>query len=419
MDKHETSQIEDYVPTIRPVELMPLQIEGETVVAIQDPLHMVDEVVTLTPIGGLIASLFDGNHTIKQISEILEKRLQQKVPYEVIYQLVQELDEHYFMATENFVQYQQRLVENFRNEPRRPAYLADKSYPADPDILRSLIDSFYKAEEGPGLPPAEPSSSASARAIVAPHIDLRKGGPCFAHAYHALAECEPADTYVILGTGHVATEGMFVCTDKIFETPFGAVETDSDFLQRLNNDYGGELFAEEILHRTEHVIEFQLLFLQHLFGEDRDFKIVPILCSYSPMMTLPDASPQYAPRIHDFSRALKRTIEESNRRVCIVASVDLAHLGPRYGDREALKPRELKELERKDRKLLDVAVHGSPEAFNQHFLQDDNDRRICGYACLNTMLNAGDFSNGEVLHYDQTQVDEEGSVVSFTSMIYR
>ncbi len=40
---------------------------------------------------------------------------------------------------------------------------------------------------------------------------------------------------------------------------------------------GRDLFDDELTHRTEHSIEFQVVFLQYLLGGRRDFTIVPIL----------------------------------------------------------------------------------------------------------------------------------------------
>ena len=83
------------------------------------------------------------------------------------------------------------------------------------------------------------------------------------------------------GYGHGGVEGLFTATSHDFETPLGRVTTNREFLAALSSELGRDPVAEEILHATEHVIEFQVIFLQYLFGGRHPFTIVPILCSLS------------------------------------------------------------------------------------------------------------------------------------------
>ncbi len=72
---------------------------------------------------------------------------------------------------------------------------------------------------------------------------------------------------MILGTSHYgAGPELFSATRKNYATPFGAVETDGAFVDRLAARYSGDLFADEMLHRGEHSIEFQALFLAYALG---------------------------------------------------------------------------------------------------------------------------------------------------------
>ena len=71
---------------------------------------------------------------------------------------------------------------------------------------------------------------ATAKAIVAPHIDFHRGGPAYAWAYKPLAESAGADLYIILGTSHCGGQTPYILTLKNFETPLGLVETDRDFV---------------------------------------------------------------------------------------------------------------------------------------------------------------------------------------------
>ncbi|MFC1601301.1 AmmeMemoRadiSam system protein B [Candidatus Sumerlaeota bacterium] len=417
MTTQENEANEDFRPRVRPIEMFPAEVEGQTVVCVRDTMQLVEEVLTMTPLAGLIVALFDGSKTLPEIAEVVRQELGQEVAVEEIGRLAEGLDERFLLVSDKFAGYYEKLVAEFAARERRPAFLADKSYPADPGQLRELLESFFTTDGGPGLPTG-PGDGPPLRGLVAPHIDLVNGGACFAHAYHALASAEPADVFVVLGTGHSGARGLFVATDKAFETPLGNVETDQDFVGRLQANFGDDLLQDEILHRTEHVIEFQALFLQLLFGDRRPFKIVPLLCSYVPEMTQPEATPEHMARIEAFGKALRSTIRETAGKVCVIASVDLAHMGPRYGDQEPLTPDGLRQLNEDDGRTLALLAAGDREAFNEDMLGHCATRRICGYPCLDTMLACGDFADGKLLIYDQAQVDDAGSVVSFAGMAF-
>ena len=64
----------------------------------------------------------------------------------------------------------------------------------------------------------------------------------------------------------------------------------------------------------------------------RDFTIVPILVSSFHHMVMTKTPPTEIPRMADFLTALKKTIAQSGRKVCVVARVDLAHVGQKFGD---------------------------------------------------------------------------------------
>ena len=141
--------------------------------------------------------------------------------------------------------------------------MAGRSYPDDPDALRLLIDSFFEDESGPR---DSPRGSGVVTGLVAPHIDFGRGGPCFAWAYNELRDRDPADVYVVLGTGHTS-RNLFTTTRKVFETPLGDLEVDSTFVDRLAAYAPQDLFADEIAHKNEHSIEFQVVFLKYLFPD--------------------------------------------------------------------------------------------------------------------------------------------------------
>jgi AmmeMemoRadiSam system protein B len=265
------------------------------------------------------------------------------------------------------------------------------------------------------------------RAIVAPHIDFRRGGPAYAWAYKQLAESQGADVYILLGTSHCGGQNPFILTFKDFDTPLGMVETDKEFTRRLQESCREDLLADEFLHRAEHSLEFQVLLLKYiarrqaeLRGEiERPFKIVPILVSsFHPMVlsrTLPDEHPSVAGFIH----ALQEAAAKASGPVCFIAGVDLAHVGQQFGDRQPVTPDFLAWVRAEDQRLIDRLGALDARGFFEEVAKDQDRRRICGFSPLYSLIQLLDGSHGTTLKYDQAFTPETESAVTFVSMVFK
>ena len=72
-----------------------------------------------------------------------------------------------------------------------------------------------------------------------------------------------------------------------------------------------------------------------------------------------------------------------------------------------------------DRQLLAAIGAVEAETFADILVGDRNRRRICGLPPLYVMLKSLEGTvAGELLHYDYTKVDEEGSFVTYASMAF-
>ncbi|MBM3335933.1 hypothetical protein FJY63_14845, partial [Candidatus Sumerlaeota bacterium] len=47
-----------------------------------------------------------------------------------------------------------------------------------------------------------------------------------------------------------------------------------------------------------------------------------------------------------------------------------------------------------------------------------NQRRICGFPCIYAMLRSLDLSDGELLRYGQSAMDDRNSTVSYASVVF-
>ncbi len=335
---------------------------------------------------------------------------------QTIHQVIEELDKNLLLDNNRSRDFIKKLKDDFRNSAIRKDAHAGTAYEADRDKLKDQIDGFFTSVDGPGKPSSS-NKTTGLKGVIAPHIDIGCGGPCFAWAYKEIAESSDAELFIILGIAHTGTRNLFVLTDKTFETPFGNVETDKDFLESLHKKNKTDYFEDEFVHRDEHSIGFQLVFLQYLYHQKKNFSIVPVLCSSFGEADGDNNSSRQTSQFEEFVSALKKTIKESKKKVCIIASVDLAHVGSRFGDQELQDEAYLKRLRSDDTEMLKYAELLDAEGFRNSIQKDHNSRKICGYPAIYTLLNVIEASEGKLLKYSQ-YADQTNSTVSFASMAF-
>jgi hypothetical protein len=405
----------DPYPVIRHVEPIPVEHEGQHLVFLRDPEGYANDDVAVPHHVYYLLTLFDGEHSLADlVAAYADKFDDVSVNEDQIVELVKQIDRAHLLDNENFQKYRLEIENRFLDSPVRPAAHAGASYPDDPAVLREMIDGFFEPPEGPGSP--QPGSVRTpVRAVIAPHIDFNRGGPCFAWAYRALADAPRPDVFVVFGTGHSARH-PFVVSRKDFQTPFGTLETDQAVIDRLAELTDLDIFEDEGVHRTEHSIEFQTVFLKYLYP-DSDITFIPILCGSFHEMIEQNHSPAEIPLVANFFESLKQALKESGKSVCFIAGVDFSHVGRRFGD-PGLPDKFIEEVESCDRDALAAAEEMDPEAFFQVIAKAQDRTRICGTSSIYTMLQAMDTSRAELLKYDKTIDTEDQSMVSFASMAF-
>ena len=403
---------------LRPVEATPAEHQGQRMLRLSDPLRL-SEAVLFAPMALVpVLSLLDGRHTFEDIKAQCKSRHGIDVSEESYRAMVSSLEEAHFLEGDGFASWSASLKEAYLSAPVRPGFLAGKSYDADPARLRSQIDGFFTGADGPGMPAKNSAAPARPlRGVVAPHIDFHRGGAAFAWAYKSIAERADADLFVVLGTVHAPTKYIYNLTDKSFETPFGVLEADAGFVEELSNRLEVNSFQDEFAHRGEHSIEFQAVFLQYLFAGVRPVRFVPILVgSFHPFVAQGE-SPRGDAQVETFIAALRETMAAHRRnggKVCLMASVDFAHVGPQFGDEKPVDEARLEELAGADGKSLKAVCRGDAEAFYWSVAEDGDARNVCGLAPVYTMLRVLDGCEGEVLRYSQWP-DPNGTV-TFSSV---
>ena len=413
-------------PRLRALEAFPVQHEGQRCVALRDPAGFTDQIAVLPAALLDLVSLFDGDHSVEEIREILGRRHGQAPSAEQIAEVIERFDAAGFLDSDRFRERRRGLEEAFRLSPVRPAAHAGGAYAGDAGSLAAQIDGFFSGPGGPGgaisgdvsmYPVASPSAAApQTRAIIAPHIDFHRGGSTYAWAYREVLERSDADVYVVLGTCHAGMPDPFAVTLKPYETPLGSVPVDRELYEALSRRAGQDLLASEPAHRAEHSIEFQAVMLQHVVGRRRPFAILPVLASYLHEALWAGGDPEADPRVPRFLDALRDALAASSRRVCLVAGVDLAHVGPRFGDPQPNSAASLARVEEADRAMLARVVAADARGFYQGVAADQDARRICGLSPIYTLLRLLPEKPGRLLRYTQWP-DPEGAV-TFCAIAY-
>jgi AmmeMemoRadiSam system protein B len=414
-------------PQLRAVEFVPVGPEREPGFALRDP-EEIGQCVVLSAGGALLATLMDGRRTLGEIQEGFRARTGLPAALADVEKVVHRLDEAHLLRSERFERRQRSVIEAFLRNPVRPATHAGVAYSEEPDELRRQLDAAFTTQGGPG--PVDPGANSDGRrlcGLIAPHIDPERGRTTFAWAYKQVAEACDADRFVIFGTAHGPVEQPFCLSRKHFDTPLGLVRTDRQFVDRIAEHLASsvagrqlDVFADEPAHRMEHSIEFQTVFLQHLFGGRRAFRIVPVLIGSFQEFFEGGMTPGDSPEVQAMLAAVLAAAKAHRGPVCFISAADLAHIGPRYGDPEGLDEARLDEQARDDRQLLDKACAGDADAVFHHVAEQNDRARICGlgptYVMLEVLRAAHGISAGRLLHYHQAVAPEGAACVSFASV---
>jgi AmmeMemoRadiSam system protein B len=330
--------------------------------------------------------------------------------------VIRQLDEELYLDSEYFEQEYAAIQNSFLSSPVRKAAHAGGAYEGDPEKLKQVLDGLFDGiDVDINLENAEKKQVSL---LISPHIDLHRGGPGFAHAYAQIQNSETADLYVILGTGHHSHSQYMTLTKKDFETPLGVLKTDIDFVDAFSCRVGLDVFEEEFIHRDEHSIEFQVLFLQHVLGPEWQGKIVPILCGSFHEFIHDGVSPREDEGLLEALNVLRDMMDEYDGKVTVIAGVDMSHVGRRFGHEEGAPIQVLERIKQEDQDVLDALVTGDAESFYRRIEAVKDKNNVCGLTPVYMSLACVQPKDGSVLFYDQAVEGDYESIVSFASAVF-
>lgn len=266
-------------------------------------------------------------------------------------------------------------------------------HPADPERLRQVIEDCFLHDLGPGGPPGSPGSGARLAGLVVPHAGYRFSGPVAAHAYRALAEDRVPETVVVVGPDH-RRAGPAVSTTRELSTPLGAVDVDEPLLDRL----GDRVEEAPKIHEREHSILVQVPFLQAMLDGPR---VAPLL--------LADQGQRTAVELGE---AVADAVADLDRDAVVVASSDMSHVGPRYGQTAPEGMTSGAFAREQDERAIEAVLDGDVTGLYRRVHEEAIS--TCGHGAVAAMLayaEAGPgFGGAERLAYATTQDVEDADI---------
>jgi AmmeMemoRadiSam system protein B len=253
--------------------------------------------------------------------------------------------------------------------------------------------------------------------LAAPHVSPEGGWQSYRAAYGLLRPEHRDRTFVILATSHYGEPQKFGLTRKKFVTPLGESATDECLVNWLAERGGDAVQMEDYCHSFEHTVELQLIFLQHRLGPD--VRILPILCGPFARSLYQGGNPEQDDGVRRFFEALGELGERESEKLFWVLGVDMAHMGARYQDQFSAVADEgcMAEVAARDRQRIACISASDSGGFWDLVRENRDDLKWCGASPFYTFLKTVPGARGDLVRYEQWNIDER-SVVSFAGMAF-
>jgi len=390
---------------------MPSPVEDRPGLLIRDSFHYSDAVLIIPPPLVQCLACFDGQQTQLDLRAALVEVTGQLQVSEIEEQLIDVLTRSGFLEEEVFFEMKRQRQREFAEAPLRAPSHAGSAYPSDPGELRETMNGWMGEE-------ASSDSSNGLIAIAAPHVSPSGGYESYRAAYRLLRPQYKDRTFVILGTSHYGIPERFGLTRKPYATPWGESRIDNVLIDELVRKAPDAIAMEDYCHAVEHSIEFQVLFLQSIFGAD--VKILPILCGSYAQSIYRGGKPEENENVKRFLGALGEIGAREGDRLLWVLGIDMAHMGRRYGDEFAAlaEENEMLAVGGRDRQRMARVAEGDVNGFWDLVQENHDDLKWCGSSPVYTFMKAMPNARGTVERYEQWNIDPQ-SVVSFAGMSFR
>ncbi len=392
------------------LDFMPSPVPDRPGLVIRDCYQYSDVTLIIPPALVHCLECFDGNHTELDLRATLVQTTGELDVSELERNLIDTLSQSGFLEDEVFAGLKAGRHQAFAASPVREPAHAGSAYPAQPDDLRAAMAGYLASSATPFADGRDGMVG-----IAAPHVSPDGGWKTYREAYRKLGPLYRDRTFVILGTSHYGDPDRFGLTRKAFVTPYGSTAVNQDLVNALAGEPAAKM--EDYCHAVEHSIEFQVLFLQSIYGPD--IRILPILCGSYARSIYAGGKPEDDEGVRRFLGKLGELWAREGDRLFWILGIDMAHMGQRYGDQftaHADRGR-MSEVKERDSRRIDRIDAGDADGFWDLVQQNRDDLKWCGSSPLYTFMRAVPQARGSLLKYEQWNIDDK-SVVSFAAMSF-
>lgn len=379
------------IPHMRPVQPIGLQKDGKQFIALRDPQMLCKQTMVIPVQVMPVLQFFRGEEDLDAISRRVN------APVEQLAALVQGLDQVGLLWGPTFERMERDLKEEIAARGAFPMGAAG-SLGESAEQCRKRLDAWLAETDDPELD--EP-----VRGLVAPHLDYDRGWPNYAAAYRCIERVERPDRVVILGTNHFGLGDGVVLAEHGFETPLGRVASDAGVVNAMIERLGNPLIIDQLDHMPEHSVQLHLPWIQHRWGD------VPVVAALVPDPLAPMVE-EDGERItgEQFVQTLREVLDAAGGRTFFIASADLSHVGPQFGEPRPVDDQRRHDVELHDREMMAKFLTGDAEEFLGAMRWCNNPTRWCSVGNMSAALMLARPAGVELIDYRQA-VDEQGMVL--------
>lgn len=401
-------------PKLRALDIQPIVYEDHPYILLRDPQRLTDQQLFVPQPLAAVLAFFDGVHHIEEMPAAYRRAYQIDLPAQFVHELTETLDAALMLENERFWERRIHALNEYRHAPFRAPALAGAGYPADDKALWSVLQDYLENSDTTADDTIDWTQPVG---VLSPHIDYTRGGHVYAHVWKRAAHAaRKADLVILLGTDHYGDD-LFTLTRQNYATPYGVLPTDTEIVDSLAAVIGEDAaFAGELRHRGEHSLELVAVWLHHL-REGRPAAVVPILTGSFHSFMLNGATPASNPTINAVLDVLRGAM--AGKRTLVVASGDLAHVGPAFGG-APLDGAGRRTIRSADDALLTAMRAGDASGFYGAIRQVENRNNVCGVAPIYLTLRLLGKSRGELAGYAVCPADAHNtSIVTVAGMMFK
>jgi len=394
-----TESIPDHIrtPHVRPFQPVGVQKDGKQFVALRDPSMLSNQTMVVPPQVLQVLQFFRGEEDIDAMSR------RTKIDAAQLKALAEGLDRVGLLWGPTYERLEAALKEQINARGALPVG-ASGMLGQDAAKARAQIERWLSETDDPEIEQAVVG-------IVAPHLDYPRGWPNYAAAYRCLERVERPTRVVVLGTNHFGVGDGAITTRWGFDSPLGRNGPDAALVEALVSRVGEAVVVDQVDHVREHSVQLHMPWIHHRWGD------VPVFAALVPDPLAPmiaDDGKRIA--FEPFVAAMRAALDEAGGTTFFVASADLSHVGPQFGEPRPVDQQRKHDVELHDREMMSKYIGADVEEFIGAMKWCNNPTRWCSIGNMAAALALAKPSGVELIDYRQACDDQGRILVSSAAM---